>query len=287
MWYLLSLIFSFFLLSFFIFPTFFYSTYIDEQRIIMGGYGGNMGHYNTLLFSLENASSLIKLIFYHFLNIIYQIICSLVVPYSAKMDGVWAHNLYVGKFGFILLVLCVFSYFRRFSFIKIIKQPIFIICLVVFVLSLSIVEQQIFIFLDNVLNLKIPVVDRLPSRLMIYPFCVILIFAALGFDSLFRRVPEKFRNICKYTTIIFLFFSLMEHSYDWSVAKTESNYSRPIDEDRHLFNSESTVILDISSDIRYIKTVNYSFITSIATFFLFSILLFYLKRTDKKIFSLN
>ena len=88
-------------------------------------------------------------------------------------------------------------------------------------------------------------------------------FAAMGFDDLFVKIPEKFRSYVKWGTLFILLIILMQHSYGWSVAQTESHYVRPLDEVRHLFK---TVILDIEGDDYYKKVVNISYMVSIFAF---------------------
>ena len=127
--------------------------------------------------------------------------------------------------------------------------------------------------------MTIPKVDRLPSRLMIYPFSLVLMFAAMGFDDLFVKIPEKFRSLVKCGALLILFIILMHHSYGWSVAQTESHYVRPPDELRHLFK---TVILDIEGDDYYKKVVNISYMVSFFMFVAVASAYLYLSYLIKK-----
>ena len=95
-------------MSFYIFPTFFFSNYIDVFREMQGGYG----HGPFLIESLEWGFT--KII-YHISNIIYHIWVSLTVPLLnqnlfSPTDN-WETNLYTSLLGFILITICMGIFF--------------------------------------------------------------------------------------------------------------------------------------------------------------------------------
>jgi len=276
LWYLLSVFFSFILMSFYIFPTAMFGSYVGKDRIIFGGYGFRMGLGDSLLFPLEMASSFIQKGFYHIGNIFYQLWRALTVPFTAANDGSWESSLFIGKFGLLLVVLCcLVLYLNNKDKINFRNYRFIIAAGIIALLSISVVEARLVSLFETATNLTIPKIDRLPSRLMIYPFSLVLMFAAIGFDGLFTKIPEKIRDFTKWGTLFILLIILMQHSYGWSVAQTESHYVRPTDEVRHLFK---TVILDIEGDDYYKKVVNISYLVSFFSFLSIASGYFYLKR---------
>lgn len=276
LWYLLSVSISFILMSFYIFPTAMFSSYVGKDRIIFGGYGFRMGLGDSLLFPLEMASSFIQKGFYHIGNIFYQLWRALTVPFTAANDGSWEINLFIGKFGLLLVVMsCLVLYLKNKDKIKFRDYRFIVAAGMIALLSISMVEARLVSLFETLTHITIPKVDRLPSRLMIYPFSLVLMFAAMGFDDLFTKIPEKFRLLSKWGTLVILLIILMQHSYGWSVAQTESHYLRPPDEVRHLFK---TVILDIEGDDQYKKVVNISYLVSFLSFLGIASGYFYLKR---------
>jgi hypothetical protein len=279
LWYVLSLLFSFILMSFYIFPTAIFSNYM-AQRIIFSGYGVKMGYGDTLLYPLEMANSIFQKSLYHFGNIFYQIWRALTVPFTAVNDGSWEISLFIGKFGLILVLLCCVALFLRHKDkIEFGNYRFIFAAGIVALLSISVVEGRLVSLFEMITHITIPKVDRLPSRLMIYPFSLILLLAAMGFDDLFAKIPEKYRLFFKWGSLLILFFILMDHSYGWSVAQTESHYVRPHDEIRHLFK---TVILDIEGDDYYKKVVNISYMVSFFTFLIIVSAYFYLNSLIRK-----
>jgi len=259
-WYLLSVFISFILMSFFIIPTAIFSQYISHDRQIFGGYGFQSGIEGIPLIDHNSASNFLEKGLYHGINILNHLWESLTVSNTAANEPSWEYGLYLGEFGFVIVLLSVavlmFKNKKEFS-IK--KHRYLIPALIIALLSVSIFKRELINIFELITSITIPKVDRIPSRLMIYPFSLALIFAAIGFDGLFTKIPEKLRSYVKCVVLLILFIILMQHSYGWSVAQTESHYILPPDEVRHLFK---TVILDIEGDDFYKKVVNISYLVS-------------------------
>jgi len=247
-------------MSFYIFPTLLFSGYWKAERIIFGGYGFQSGVSGIPLIDLNSASNIMEKGLYHGINILNHLWEALTVSFTAANDATWDYSLYIGEFGLILVILClvvlVFKNWRQFSLLN---HRYLLAAVIVGILSISIFEREFVYFFETVTHVTIPKVDRLPSRLMIYPFSLVLILAAVGFDDLFSKIPENFRSYVKWGALLILSIILMQDSYGWSVAQTESHYVRPPDEVRHLFK---TVILDIEGDDFYKKVVNISYLVS-------------------------
>ena len=133
-----------------------------------------------------------------------------------------------------------------------------------------------------------PVVDRRPSRFIVYPLSLLFLVAACSFDYFFRIFPSVIRELMKYISIIILLYFLFLHSYNWFIISVESHadLEREMNDLRHVFK---TTILNMPEDKYYIQIVNRSYVISYIVVFL-SLLLFFLIgkkikfKTKKKVF---
>ncbi len=264
LWFILFLILSFISMTFYIVPTYLFSSYISHDRQIFGGYGFQSGDSGIPLIDVNNASNIIESVVYHFINIFYHLWEGLTVSFTSANDATWEFNLYIGKFGLIFIFVSItFLILKRRNDFKVKEHRYIFPAIIISIMSLSIVEPILVKSFEIITQITIPKPDRLPSRLMIYPFSLILIFSALGFDDLFKNVPERKAHLLKLTILLVLFIVLMKHSYMWSVAQTESHYIKPYFENRHLFKS---VILDIKGDNYYKNVVIISYLISFVAF---------------------
>jgi len=276
LWYFLSLILSFLLMSFYIVPTAMFSRYMNHDRIIFGGYGFQSGGERPPLIDHNSASNFLEKGLYHGINIVNHLWESLTVSYTAAYESSWEYGLYLGEFGSVIVLLSVAGLmFKNKKEFSIKKHRYLIPALIIALLSVSIFKRELINILELITSITTPKVDRFPSRLMIYPFSLALIFAAIGFDGLFTKIPEKLRSYVKCVVLLILFIILMQHSYGWSLAQTESHYILPPYEVRHLFN---TVILDIEGDDYYKKVVNISYLVSFLSFLAIVSGYFHLRR---------
>ena len=271
LWYFLSVIISFIMMSFYIIPTFLFSSYVKNARAIYGGYGFR----GQKLIPIEADSVNMEMVYYHVINILNNLWQAVVFPYTAENDGSWEYSLYIGKFTLVIVLLSFFMFIKknRTSFFR--NYKIIAIALIVCLLSISVIERSLISFFESLVNITIPKIDRLPSRLMIYPFSLFLIISAQGFDDLFSFLQKKYRSKIKWVTIGFIFLILMQHSFGWSVYQTELNFVRPFDEVRHLFK---TVILSLEGDDFYKSIVKTSYLISLFTFVVMIVFYFFLKK---------
>ena len=280
LWYLLSLVLSFVLMIFYIIPTALFSSYMKAERIYFAGYGFQSGDSGIPLIDHNSASNILEKGLYHGINILNHLWESLTVAFTAAHDATWEYNLYIGKFGLILILLSVaMLIFKNRKNFDLKKHRYLFPALIVALLSVSVFKPLLVSVFETITQITIPKVDRMASRLMIYPFSLVLMFAAIGFDDLFAMIPERFRSFMKWGSILILFIILMEHSYGWSVAQTESHFVRPPDGVRHLFK---TVILDIEGDDYYKNVVNISYMVSFFMFLTIVSAYFYLNKIIRK-----
>jgi len=138
--------------------------------------------------------------------------------------------------------------------------------------------------------IPIPAIDRVPSRLMIYPLIFLFLISAVGFDSLYSKISIKYSAKIKWGSLFLLIFLLLLHSADWSISNTENVWINVetgmnilIVEPRYVFKTE---ILNFVNDDFYKQIVNISFILTFISFFVISFIYFIIKNKENyKIFN--
>ena len=100
-------------------------------------------------------------------------------------------------------------------------------------------------------------IDAIPSRLMLYPFSMVLIIASIGYDHIFNIFPYKIRTWIKWGVLIGLLLLLLLHSYGWWLAQSQILH---FDQFQGEFK---TKIYDVSNDILYKRVVNFSYLSSL------------------------
>ena len=103
----------------------------------------------------------------------------------------------------------------------------------------------------------------MPSRLMIYPYTALIILSSIGFEKIFLVFPKKSNVYFKTSVLILLLITLMKHSYEWSIAKSELNYTLSVYENRYDYLPK---VFNIKDDYHYINIVNKSYLLSLITF---------------------
>lgn len=272
-WYFASMLLSFLIMAFYIIPTFIFSSYIRvESRIMEGGYGRGLIDITNIEFGIEK-------IIYHFFNIINHIWNSLTISYNASFADSWEWNLYVSYFGLLLLIIFSFNFckknYKNFTFKNI---GIFYACCLLIIFSISTVMRELHFFLTEYINLPIP--DRRPNRIIVYPLSFIFLISAISFDYTFNIFHSKIRTYVKYLSLIVLLYFLMTHSYNWFVYSVEKNSDiiwESIDERRNF----KTNILDMPNDKAYINIINISYLISFIIFVISLFILLYIKKNNQ------
>lgn len=259
-YFIFFLVLSFLLLSFYVFPTLYYSDYINSIREIQWGYG-------TGPIILDNINNQFLKIFSHIVNIIYDIIKSLTIFVEASKDK-HETNLYISLFGLIIIFISIILFLKDVISKKIIlNYKIFISFLIVSILSVSHVKYEIIGILNIFVN--IPIVDRLPSRLAIYPLAIIFLISANYYDKLFRFRNYFLSYTSKIITVLVLMVILILHSFKWFLFN-HNNSEKNIEYDPTTFGAS---IIHMYDDIDYIELVNISYLISGSTLFLTLIIL--------------
>lgn len=255
-YYLLSLFIFLLLSSYYLYPNIFYGNYMGRaDRVMNSGYGHNYAGGATFL-PYDGG------LFSHTINTFYHIWVGLIRPYTAATDATWEYSLYIGKLGVatILFGLFAFLYKHLKSSPWWRKENILAIpLLIIFFLSLRDNFHFLFIAIQKIL--PIPAVDRLASRMLIYPFYFCLLLSVLGLNRVQKKDGmQRTKMIALSTVAVVLGLSLFTHSYGWSVAQTEANFELPEGFMRHQF---FTKIYDKVPEAGYKNTVFWSYGLSI------------------------
>ena len=122
-----------------------------------------------------------------------------------------------------------------------------------------------------------PAIDRLPTRLIIYPLTYSIIIGALGFDALFGIIRFQLVQVClKISCLIGLLALLMQHSWVWRFENTVSYATLMPGYVGDPGFAES--IFKLPDDGGYIIAVGIAYLVSMIALFMFGGLYVYIKR---------
>jgi len=198
-----------------------------EMRVVFGGYGVGFSDELEMLtgiqlppaslqdFSLKNSVSFIPTLF---VELIAHVTLSLVYPFTASLDSSWEYSIYVGPIGFVLIVFGLKWYWKLVwenkQSVSMVFSPERILGLGVLLLSLSVVSSLLWSAMQSVVPLN--AIDRLPTRIILYPLFGVFIYAALGLDRFFLNRTSRNIYPIKVLTVGMLAISLLFHSSGWS-----------------------------------------------------------------------
>ncbi len=260
LWYLGAIVTTVILASYMIWPNALYGPYDMAARYIMGGYGCQSGEVGIPL--IKTQLSILKP-----LNVFPHLWEAMTAPFTAAVDAAWEYSLYISVFGLGLLGGGVVMAIRQRGFEQVRRHQLFMPMLIVIVMASSSVLYYAFALATKFVSL--PCIDRLPSRLMIYPFYAVLLLAAVGFDRLFVSIATPLRRYMQYGVLMSLLVVLVIHAYGWSVAQTESHHIPTSLDATYVYK---TMIYDTPGDAAYRTTVIASYVTTcIAAFIVISL----------------
>ncbi len=131
--------------------------------------------------------------------------------------GWWEYDMYIGFFGFALLVFaCVRYYFRSHRNLHL-NVSILLAALIMALFSLAETYSLI-------IKLPIPFsdIERVPSRFIVFPFIAILIFAFAGIVDLSKYSPTLGRRFVL-ISVPFIAYELLLHSLTWRIILLEKD----------------------------------------------------------------
>lgn len=243
-WYVLGGAIGLVLSSYIVWPVLFFSPYSSmANRIVYAGYGGG---------SLE---SIIRGLYY-----------ALTRLYTAATDASWESDAYVSLLGVLLIAAgCAGVWFKRRSLAEIPLLSLGFISgmFIVGLLALDGIYARLWSLLQHVYAL--PAIDRLPTRLIIYPLTYVILVASLGFDQVFEIVrTERLKSGLKWLSLSVLLVLLMQHSWLWSLSNTALEWFGNPDSVRSKLTFGAR-ILNHGGDDSYMMTVNVSYLVSFVT----------------------
>jgi len=219
------------LAAYFIIPNLIYGTYSvaaegAESRIIFGGYGTGfdatlraitgiaLPDVSLSALSFRNVLVLVPIALFETVS---HLVLALVYPFSARFDGSWEYSVYVGPVGFSLMLAGWYGFFkgdqadgRRFLGEH---WRHMLLTVIIFGLSLSVTSGLLWLALQEVFGLN--AIDRLPTRLFLYPLLVSLLCMSVGLDRLIDRVVFLNQLWIKGVILIGLTLTLLLNSFTW------------------------------------------------------------------------
>ena len=182
--------------------------------------------------------------------------------YTPDYDAVWEFSLLSSP----IIFYYFFKLFKKINLEIIIKYKSILLPIIILIL-LSIGPSMRILF--NLLELflgKFPIVDRLPSRIFIYPFSVLFIISIIHYK----------KEIKLWHILLYLFFLLI-NSYNWRVDYTLSK----IRNDNIILNPKIYSNTSIKFDQNYILFVQISYIFSFIFLFIILAYIYKTKPTNK------
>ena len=231
------------------------------RRSGLFGYGFQNGDSGVPLFEYGRDLPLINNILILPMNILNHIWEGLTYSFNPSNANVWEYNLYVSYLGVILIIGSLLSLFIRYK--PLVTEGMmkhyrfFGGAIIVFLFSIGPINYKLIKFLQSFHAFN--PIDAIPSRLMLYPFSMVLLVSSLGFDRMFKIFPEKVRPFLKWVTLFMLLMLLMKHSYKWWLIQVNATVSDQ-------FHGEfKTTIYDNIDDGFYKAIVIISYLISIIT----------------------
>ena len=267
------------LASYFIFPNVMFGAYSvisqgADVRQIFGGYGTGFSEAlrSVTSIALPDVGRLANLtannfawpLLVHCFAIVSHLFLALVYPFSAWTDASWEYSVYVGPVGVLLMFLGLYGFFRgRDSsgrlFLGACRKEIVLVT-IVFMLSLSVSSRAIFNLVQQYVSFN--AIDRLPTRMLLYPLFVLLLCMCIGLDRMKLRIPLLNHLWIKLGILATLAYSLLANSFQWSfhnismVSRVVEYFAR---QEKPVF---STSILGVT-DPAYRAVVNAGFAVSL------------------------
>ena len=234
--YIISILVGLVLSSYIILPSLFHSKYINApNRTVFEGYGWNFPNSLTLKNAIsnftptfENGMDILKLLLYHLVNIFQQLLLAVSSPTAVLKDGGWDWTLYSGIVYVPILVLTTLLA-RRINFslfyTKSDNSLVIKICLIISILSVSLVYRFIFKLLNLVINF--PAIDRIPYRMMIYVLFISYLYLFKNLDLVMRKISNlKFNFMLKVLLLISQIYSLFVNGNYWSLSNIFNTFQK-------------------------------------------------------------
>ena len=268
--------FSICILAYYLLPTIFFSPYLDSPRVVFAGYGF-LDYIDKELSIIDHDiynNIFIKVIF-HLKNIFNQIFIATSVYFNPNYDEVWEWNFFLGyPFLFIMIVFNIYFYIYQKNTIN---KKIFLFLVIFLILSISLFSQKLFFLFGYILNYKLPVPDRLPTRLFQFIFYLVLLIFIINFDSFYKKIRKEYFK--KIIILIFpiLIYPIIQNYINWLPYNFKDSNLAALSLDDGRVNQASKIYY-FADDALYIDLVKYGFSITILTTFLLVLFIFYNRK---------
>lgn len=267
------------LASYFIFPNALFSGYSivsqgADVRQVFGGYGVGFSEIlrsvaGITLPEVDRLASLTATNFawplmVHCFAIVSHLFLALAYPFTAWTDASWEYSVYIGPVGVLLMIVGLYEFLSRRDssgrlFIRGCRKEVVLVA-IVFILSLSVSSRAIF----NLIQQYVPLnaIDRLPTRMFLYPFFVLLLCMCIGLDHIRLRMPLLNHLWIKLGVLVTLACFLLANSFQWSfhnISMTSQVVEHFARQDKPVF---ATRIMEVT-DPAYRAVVNAGFAVSL------------------------
>jgi hypothetical protein len=226
---------------YFVVPNFFFTVYNEQLRRVFGGYGYASGDSVPLM---VNNYFLVKSHLNFLIAVISHFVFSFFRTYSPALDATWEYSIFSSP----IILYYFFLSWKTEKFGSLLKNKATVIpVILLLILSIGYAMPVLFLVIERLLFNKFPVIDRLPSRMFIYPFSIAVLFAVI-------RNNLKIKN---WHVIVSLAYLLI-NSYTWRVDYTLSKHTNDLVLKTEILDQTQTAF-----DEKYINAVNYSYLFSI------------------------
>lgn len=242
-----------------------YSPFADVEkpaylRAVFCGYGRQSGGVPAFVFDESGPLGPVM----RGVNAAYHLGSSFVVPLNAGVDASWEYSLFVGWPGALILLIGLWGACLRWSEagaptrVWAWVSAAGVLCVYAIdcfgARAYSAFQQMVF---------PLPATDRLPSRMMLYPFFGAVLLGAWGLDRFVRadRFVQSWRRPAAWIAIVAMLVVLLWHFHGWFVIETQG--LKPPDQYSPEF---LTKIYDVAGDDGYKRTVLWSYGASAAFF---------------------
>lgn len=206
--FVLPSLFALMLTAFQTLPSLFAPYFVSERQI---GHGyGYLFNKDILeidsVYKFDSVGNIFSTIILHFIEIINHLSKAVLRNDFAIQKGGWEWTLYIPLTNLLLLILVLFV--RRNVSAGTKKEFGYLV--ISGVLSVSMIYHFVWLLIP------FQAIDRVPFRMMLYPFFAILIYLAFHLDEVMTKVKSaRLRNFLKISIIVSCAYSLMRASFDW------------------------------------------------------------------------
>ena len=249
-------------------PSLFTPYFLMERQIGHGsGYLFNRSILETdTVYKFDSVGDILSTIIVHFMEIIHHLASAVLRnDFAIQKDG-WEWTLYFPLTNIFLLILVLFV--RRNASAGIKKEFGYLI--ISGVLSVSMIYHFLWLLIP------FQAIDRVPFRMMLYPFFAILIYLAVHLDEVMTKAKNaRLRNFLKIFILTSCAYSLMKAGFEWFDRLSILSATSPIVDFSKLPRFE---VITTASNPAYEKFLNLGFLV---TFLSWIALMYFVFRIKK------